>query len=162
MESDHSSLLPPLLQPSTEIQVSISLTFIWFQNLWKVKYQFIPVPPSYDIDLWFFIRVVVDHNHTKLCEATLSYQSLLGGIWLRDHVSCTDLQACCRPFRHMPSHRERTGKVFWEFYSVVKLCVYVNVCKVDDLSNRGSQVCLKHTSGSPFPSQLVPHASWSI
>ncbi len=77
---------------------------------------FIPVPASCDIDLWFFIRVVVDHNHTKLCEATLSYQSLLPGIWLRDHVSCTDSQACCRPFRHMPSHRERSGKVFWEFY----------------------------------------------
>lgn len=24
---------------------------------------FIPVPPSCDIDLWFFICVVVDHNH---------------------------------------------------------------------------------------------------
>lgn len=51
---------------------------------------FIPAPPSCDIDLQFFIRVVIDHNHTKSCEATLSYQSSLRGIWLRDHVSCSD------------------------------------------------------------------------
>lgn len=124
---------------------------------------FIPVPPSCDIDLRFFIRVVVDHNHTKSCEATLSYQSSLRGIWLRDHVSCSGSQACCRPFRHMPSHRDRRGEsAFDSFISIVKLCVHANVGKVDDLSNTGSQGCLKRTSGSPFPSLQVPHASLSI
>ncbi|CAM4731824.1 unnamed protein product [Leuciscus chuanchicus] len=52
---------------------------------------FIPVPPSCDIDLRFFNRVVVDHNYTKSCEATLSYQSSLRGIWLKDRISCSNL-----------------------------------------------------------------------
>lgn len=124
---------------------------------------FIPVPPSCDIDLRFFNRVVVDHNYTKSCEATLSYQSSLRGIWLKDCISCSNLYACCRPFHHMPSYRERRAKnVFDCLISVGKLCVHVYVCKVNDLSNRGSQVWLKRTSGSPFPSLQVPHASLSI
>lgn len=96
-----SLLLPsPTLYPNAK--VSISLYVYWVPEAVKSKLHNLlqPEPPCCDIDLRFFICMVVDHNYPKSCEATLSYQSSLRGTWIRYHISSFHSQVRFRPFRH--------------------------------------------------------------
>lgn len=55
MESDHSSLVLPLLEPSTKVQVSISPTFIWFQNPRKAKPGNLFHPSTAQLRYWLAV-----------------------------------------------------------------------------------------------------------
>ncbi len=118
MESDHSSLLP-LLQPSTEVQVSISPTFIWFQNLWKAKPCNLFHPSTTQLRYWLAVFYSRGHrsqshqivwSHPQLSEFT-AWDLVKGPLILSRLAGLLPALSS-----YAFTQREEGQKCFWQFY----------------------------------------------
>lgn len=102
----------------------------WFPHVYMVRIHgkvgsiicFSPALPC-DIVLRFFSCMVVDHNYSKSCEATLSYQSSLRGTWLRHYIS-SDLWGYCNSFHCNFHMKQKSWGLQLDFIRTL-MCVHM-------------------------------------